>query len=126
MKGQFFIIASVIIVLSLATLIAYVYDFGSIELTEVGENGPLEQLGYIKTSLNSTVYSSFSSRDCNKLRTDVNSTIKYLKNELSKNGITLTVDYFLELPCPPVDIDFNYSLKTHELFTITEFSVFIA
>jgi hypothetical protein len=125
MKGQFFIIASVIIVLSLAGLITYVYDFGSIDMTEVGEMGSFEYIDYIREGLNKTVYSSYSTNDCNRVRTDLDYTIDFLKNELSKKGITLIANYDMNVVCPPVDIDFNYSLKTPKSYTVTEFSVFL-
>ena len=125
MKGQFFIIASVIIVLSLAGLITYVYDFGSIDMTEVGEMGSFEYIDYIRKSLNKTVYSSYSTNDCNKLRQDLDYTIEFLKSELSKKGIMLIANYDMNVVCPPVDVDFNYSLKTPKSYTVTEFSVFL-
>lgn len=125
MKGQFFIIASVIIVLSLAGLISYVYDFGSIDMTEVGEMGSFEYIDYIRESLNKTVYSSYSTNDCNRVRADLDYTIEFLKSELSKKGITLIANYDMNVVCPPVDIDFNYNLKTPKSYTITEFSVFL-
>lgn len=125
MKGQFFIIASVIIVLSLTGLITYVYDFGSIDMIEVGEMGSFEYIGYIRESLNKTVYSSYSTNDCNRIRADLNYTIDFLKKELSKKGITLIADYDMNVVCPPIDIDFNYSLKTPKSYTVTEFSVFL-
>jgi hypothetical protein len=124
MKGQFFIIASVIIVLSLAGLITYVYDFGSIDMTEVGEMGSFEYIDYIRESLNKTVYSSYSTNDCNRIRADLDYTIEFLKSEISKKGITLIANYDMNVVCPPIDIDFNYSLKTPKSYTVTEFSVF--
>ena len=114
-----------IIVLSLAGLITYVYDFGSIDMTEVGEIGSFEYIDYIRESLNKTVYSSYSTNDCNKLRQDLDYTIEFLKSELSKKGIMLIANYDMNVVCPPVDVDFNYSLKTPKSYTVTEFSVFL-
>jgi ABC-type antimicrobial peptide transport system permease subunit len=121
MKGQFFIISSVIIVFSLAGLITYVYDFGSIHLTKVSVMGELDYITYIKTVLNKTVHSSYSSNDCYKVDMDVNSTIDYLKKELVKKGIILTVNYVRTCPAP--DFDFTFNIKTTSLYTETNFRI---
>lgn len=127
MKGQFFIIASVIIVFTLVGLVGYIHDFGSIDLTEIGRMGELKYIDYIKDVLNETSYSSYSSRDCNKLRKDLDSTNNFLKDELIKKGIVLDIDYQTSCPPPnPVIINFNFSIKTSKLETLTEFGVTVA
>ena len=121
MKGQFFIIASVIIVFSLAGLITYVYDFGSVDLTRVEEISGLNYIEHVKKSLNETVHASYSSEDCVKLELDLNSTIDYLEEQLSKKGIILKINYMYS--CPPPDYDFIFSIKTADLYSETNFRV---
>jgi hypothetical protein len=126
MKGQFFVMASVIMIFSLVLVIQYFYDFSNINLTELGSMNELYFIQYIKDSLNTTVMSSYSStKNCEKLKNDINLTEIFLKNEMISRGINLTVENLIACPWPlsPPDVvvEFNFSLKTPNLYTITDF-----
>jgi hypothetical protein len=129
MKGQFFIIASVIIVFTLVGLIRYIYDFGSINLSEIEEMGELNYISYIKKTLNDTAYSSYLvDEDCDKLIMDLDSTINFLENRLKEKGINLEISY--QINCfptgiPPPTISFSYSITTKNLYTSTNFAITI-
>lgn len=118
--------ASVIMIFSLILVIQYFYDFSDINLTELGSMNELYLIQYIKDSLNATVTSSYSStKDCGKLKGDINLTEIFLKNEMISRGINLTVEKQIScpfvLPPPNVIVRFNFSLKTPNLYTLTDF-----
>ena len=75
---------------------------------------------YIKDTLNKTAISSFSSLDCNKLEIDINATESLLKNAMISRGINLTINH--QINCPS-SLYFNFSLKTSELYTFTQFKI---
>jgi len=116
MKGQFFVIATVIMIFTLMALIRYFYDFSDIDLPKLKEISELNYIPYIKDSLNNTVVSS--SEDCDKLQADINTTKIFLENEMIKRGINLNITY--TGVCPP--IDFNFTIKTSNLYTETMFT----
>jgi hypothetical protein len=127
MKGQFFVMATVIMIYTFMTLVQYVYDFSDINLVQLKKMSELYYIQYIKDTLNKTVISSFSSQDCNKLDIDINATESLLKNVMISRGINLTINHNI-VPSfgggPQTDclyVDFNFSLRTPELYTFTEF-----
>ena len=120
MKGQFFVIATVIMVYTLVLVIQYVYDFSDIRLTQLEEMGELDYIQYIKEALNNTAKSSYEgSGGCDRLDTDINATKKFLEDEMIKKGISLTINYQIQ-DCPTTN--FNFSLRTSNLVTKTETS----
>lgn len=125
MKGQFFIISSVIIVFTIVSLISLANDFGIINLTKVGEMGKLKHIDNIKKVLNKTVYASYANYDCTKLRTDLDSTRDLLEREFRNKGINLEIDYrVLQCVSPnPPNIWFNFTITTEEMYSLTEFGV---
>jgi hypothetical protein len=110
--------ASVIMIYCLMMIIQHIYDFGNINLTQLESTGELYYIQYIKDSLNKTAISSYSSLDCSKLEPDINATENFLKNEMISRGISLIVNH--NINCPS-NVDFNFSLKTSNLYTFIEF-----
>lgn len=122
MKGQFFVMASVIIVYTLMLIIQYFYDFSDINLTELENMNEIYLIQYIKESLNTTIMSSYNSTgDCGKLVKDINLTEIFLKNEMISRGINLTL-IEKQITCPPPTVKFNFSLRTSNLYTLTGFT----
>jgi hypothetical protein len=121
MKGQFFVMATVIMIYTLMTLVQYIYDFSDINLVQLKKMSELYYIQYIKDTLNKTVISSNSSLDCNKLDIDINSTEVLLKNVMISRGINLTINHQIVCPNLLSYVDFNFSLRTPELYTFTEF-----
>ena len=117
MKGQFFVMATVILIYTLMAMIQYVYDFSDINLAQLKKVPEFYYIQYIKDTLNKTVISSNTSQDCEKLEADLIATEKFLKSELITRGINLTINH--ENSCSFVK--FNFSLKTPEFYTFTEF-----
>lgn len=125
MKGQFFIMATVIMIYTLMTLIQYVYDFSSINLVQVKNMPELEYIQYVKDALNQTALASNTSMDCVKVDSDLNSTENFLKSEMIARGMNLTV-YHILMGCPSLlsNAYFNFTIKTPTTFTFTEFKIF--
>lgn len=118
MKGQFFVMATVVMIYTFMTLIQYIYDFSDVNLLQLKKLSEIYYIQYIKDSLNKTVISSNLSQDCNKVEIDVNSTEKLLRDSMIAKGINLTISH--NVVCPSY-VNFNFSLRTPELSTFTEF-----
>ncbi|MFH1229264.1 MAG: hypothetical protein V1678_02470 [Candidatus Aenigmatarchaeota archaeon] len=121
MKGQFFIMTTVIMIYTLMALIQYLYDFSDIDLVQLKKGTELYSIQNIKDVLNSTVISS--SFDCNKAESDVNSTEEFLRRQMIYQGINLTIMHRV-VSCSPVNFYFNFSLRTPEMYTFTEFTTY--
>jgi len=122
MKGQFFVMATVIMIYTLMAMIQYIYDFSDINLVQIKTVTELDYIQYIKDSLNNTVMSSFlPNKDYEKVESDINSTIIFLKNKMIERGISLAVRYNFITDCyPNLNVSFIFSIKTSNLYTITE------
>jgi len=118
MKGQFFVMATVIMIYTFMSLIQCIYDFSDVNLLQLKRLSEIYYIQYIKDSLNKTVISSSLSQDCNKVEIDVNSTEKLLRDSMIARGINLTISH--NVVCPSY-VNFNFSLRTPELSTFTEF-----
>jgi hypothetical protein len=123
MKGQFFVMATVIMIYTLMTLVQYIYDFSDINLIQLKKVSEFYYIQYIKDALNKTVVSSNSSQDCSKLENDINATESSLKNAMISRGVNLTINHQITT-CSQTQlrVDFNFSLTTPELYTFTSFS----
>jgi hypothetical protein len=117
MKGQFFVMATVIMILTLMALIRYFYDFSDINLPRLKEISELNYIPFIKESLDDTVASY--NGDCNKLQEDLTFTIEFLENKMIGRGMNLNISY--QFSCPP-PIVFNFTIRTSKLYTETVFT----
>jgi len=118
MKGQFFVVATVIIIITLMSLVRYFYSFSDINLSKIKELSELEYIPYIKQTINDTVF-SFNG-DCDKLREDLNYTKNFLEGEMIKRGMLLNINYVFN--CPPTPTTFTFTIKTSEIYTETTFT----
>jgi hypothetical protein len=116
MKGQFFVMSTVIMILTLMALIRYFYDFSDIDLPRLKEMSELNYIPFIKEILDDTV-ASFNG-DCDKLQGDLTFTKNFLENRMIGRGINLSITY--NGYCPP--IDFNFTIRTSNLYTETFFT----
>jgi len=121
MKGQFFVMATVIMIYTLMTLVQYIYDFSDINLIQIKKVSEFYYIQYIKDALNKTVVSSNTSQDCSKLGSDINATESLLKSAMISRGVNLTVNHQITCPTTLSYVDFNFSLATPELYTFTSF-----
>lgn len=97
------------------------YAFNDIRITQTEEIVELNYIPYIKDSLIKTgTVSYYSSKgDCDKVRADLNFTQKSLEEEIIKNGVKLTTFYTTN--CPSPQIYFNFTLKSQDFYSTTEF-----
>ena len=119
MKGQFFVMATVIMILTLMALIRYFYDFSDINLPKLKEISELNYIPSIKETLIDTINSY--NGDCNKLQDDLTFTKDFLENKMIGRGIKTKIDY--QFSCPPPDISFNFTIKTSNIYTETIYSM---
>jgi len=110
--------ATVIMIYTLMTLIQYIYDFSDINLLQLKTSSETYYIQYIKDVLNKTVISSNLNQDCDKVDIDLNSTETFLKKAMISRGINLMVSH--QIFCPSY-VKLNFSLRTPELYTFTEF-----
>ena len=123
MKGQFFVMSTVIMIYTLMTLVHYIYDFSDVNLIQLKKMSELNYIQDIKYELNKTVISSNQSQDCpRKIEGDINATETLLKNVMISRGINLTVEH--NIICgSPMNVSFSFNLITPEIYTVTEFIV---
>lgn len=120
MKGQFFIIATVVIISSLSLIIRYLYDFNKINLTKLDEMYELNYIQYVKESYKETIDVVLSNDGCDRLEIELNYTTKFLKDNLNKKGIImLTEGPIIETGCSSVKL--NFSFVSSEFYTHTTF-----
>lgn len=115
MKGQFFIISTVIIVAAVILLTQYLFDYRKVDLTSLEETKELNYIQSIKDSLKSTVDNS----DCTRLDSNLIETEKFMKNQLIQEGITLNIAHTV-LSCPRTSFEFNIS--SSGFFSNTKFT----
>ncbi|MHA1988977.1 MAG: hypothetical protein ACW98D_20345 [Promethearchaeota archaeon] len=120
MKGQFFIISTVIIVSALMVIVQHLYDFGKVDLTNVEEMRELDYIGIVKDTLRNTIIDSTRVwGDCSKLNKDLNYSIYFMKNKLKEKGINLEISYNIHSAC---GADFNFNISTSDYFSETNFN----
>ena len=115
MKGQFFIVATVIMIITLMSLVRYFYSFSGIDLPSIRELSEVEYAPYIKDNFD-YVINSFNG-DCNKLRADLDYTRKFLESSMIKRGMNLSISYIFD--CPPPDIMFDFRIMSSDVLIET-------
>ena len=106
MKGQFFVISAVIIVLAVFSIYQILSDFEKIDFRKLEEMREPEILMQVKDSLENTAKASISlDPECRLLNEDLTRTEEKLKKWLAENGIIF--EYDNKINCPNVEIDFN-------------------
>lgn len=118
MKGQFFIISTVIIVYALVIIIQYIYDYNKVDLTILEEAHELDYIGAIKESLNRTADISLTNGGCNKVEADLIEVENFIKNELAKQMIDIEFSHD-KTNCPTILFSFN--ITTSNMFSETKF-----
>lgn len=102
MKGQFFIISTVIIIAALIIITQYFYDYSKTDLTEISDLQELYYIQDVKDSLTRTVELT----DCAYMDSELEYTEDFLKDKLLERGIILTITHDSTV-CPTIDFDFT-------------------
>jgi hypothetical protein len=122
MKGQFFMVATVIMIYTLMTMIQYIYDFSDINLIRLDKMVELDYIKYVKDVLSTTTISSNASMSCARVDLDLNYTENLLRSEMISRGISLSIAHQMNCPSGNLNyVSFNFNLSTPELFTNTQF-----
>jgi hypothetical protein len=119
MKGEFFIISTVIIISSIVLISQFFFDFGRTDLTLLEQSKELEYVDMIRDSLNTTANISYGLSGCSRVDQDLNDAEDFLKIQLSKKGIAFEAAHDTSL-CP--EIDFKFNITTSKMFSRTEFT----
>ncbi|MBR9682797.1 MAG: hypothetical protein GOV02_03915 [Candidatus Aenigmarchaeota archaeon] len=120
MKGQFFIIATVVIIAAMILLMQYLLDFGASDLTVVEQFRESEYVPQIKQGFIQGINNSLESGDCDKLAPDLIDMESNFKRELISKGISFNAD-FNTTSCP-TDITVEFNLTTNRFLSKTSFS----
>ena len=119
MKGQFFVVATVIMIITLMSLVRYFYGFSAIDLPSIKEISELNYIPFIRESLGSVV--DASGEDCAKLQTDLDSAIEFIEDRMISRGVKTIITYNI-YDCPSdTRVDFYFNM-TPGIFTETYFS----
>ncbi len=104
MKGQFFIISTVIIIAALALITQYFYDYSKVDLTKSEQMIEGDYVYMIKNTLKKTAQISYDQEACVRVDADLNETEKFFEEQFIKKGIVFEGEH---LGCPTVDFQFN-------------------
>ena len=123
MKGQFFIISSVIIVYVIIATFQYLSSFGDINLSRISEMHDMSYISQVRDALSQVIVISNASSGCERIDGDLNFTENFLKRELATNGITLTVSHIIT-NCPSLaKVHVNFSIRDSQTYSSTEFDM---
>ncbi len=89
MKGQFFIISTVIMISAMILITLYLYDYGKVDLTSVEQMQELNYIDDIQSSLRSAVEISCDGPDT--LQANLDLAKENLKNSFLEKGIELDI-----------------------------------
>ena len=115
MKGQFFIIASIIMISAIILLVQYLFDFGKVDLSQLEERGSLDYIQSIKDSLIKTIQNS----PCSLLEQELRESEAFIKSQMIKKGIVFEISHQIA-SCPTTH--FNFTLRTSNSLTQTDFT----
>lgn len=104
MKGQFFIISTVIIIAALALMVQYFYDYSKVDLTKSEQLAEADYVYMIKNTLRNAANISYHQEGCTRVDADLNETEKFFKDQLIKKGISFNG---FHSGCPNVNFQFN-------------------
>ena len=114
MKGQFFIISTVIMISALILITNYLYDYGITDLTNVEQMQELNYIGDIQNSLRSTVEISCDEGTSEILESNLILAESNLHKQLLEKGIEF--DMTTSTPsCSGTDITFTLSSAEFEI-----------
>ncbi|MDD5417230.1 MAG: hypothetical protein PHU12_04645 [Candidatus Aenigmarchaeota archaeon] len=124
MKGQFFIISTVIMISALMLIMNYLYDYGKIDLTNIEQMQELNYISDIKNSLRSTVRTAcLTDQDPIHLDRSLNATESFLKDKLLARGIILDVRHRAISCTPTVTADIRFTIKSNDFYIENNLSV---
>ncbi len=119
MKGQFFIISTVIMISVMILITQYLYDYGKINLTKIEEMQELSYIKDIEDSLTRTVKVACETGDIVILQNNLEMTEQFLKDQMLGKGIILEISHTGNC----ATMDFDYIIDSNEFHIENSFSV---
>jgi hypothetical protein len=119
MKGQFFVISTIVIASVLVLIVQYILDFSKIDLTAIEKEQELEYIGQIKTVLRRAANISYNNGGCNRLDEDLKDAENVIRIELAERGILFNSSHVIT-SCPTTNFRFN--LTSRNFFSNTVFT----
>ena len=113
MRGQFFVISSVIIMTSLVLITQYLHDFGKTNLAAIAELRETDYVRYVQAALENTANSS-----CSNVHVELDAVEELLKTNLAERGIQLTTSHSRTTPF----IDMTFSVASPGFSSQTAFT----
>lgn len=117
MRGQFFIISSVIIVSALVLITQYLYDFGKMDLSRLAELREPDYIRYVQTALNNS-----ANTPCDMAGAELNASESLLKTSLAERGIQLTTSHSVGFGGNPSGVRIAFNLTSASFSSQTAFT----
>ena len=123
MKGQFFMISTVIMISALVLITHYLYDYGKVDLTQIEQMQELNYIEDIENSLESVARISCDGGSSTLADYNVALTIDQLKNSFIEKGIVLNIISY-GTNCGGGSIEFDMSMDSSEFHIEKEFTFY--
>jgi len=118
MKGQFFIISTIIMISALFLIVQYLFDFGEIDLTTL-EN--TREYDY-NVNVYQTLYETAKNTDCERSDKDMLYAKEFLTDQLIEKSIKFEMEY-VKIGCPTsLQLDIKYNLSSVNFFSNNSFT----
>jgi len=121
LKGQFFIISSIIIISAIVISIQYFFDFSRVDLTKVEERAELNAINTVMNSLKRVIDNDKfkCSQNPPVFEPDIIEAENLLKSGLISRNIKLDIKHTI-ISCPTTY--FNFNITTRSISSKTEFT----
>ncbi|MDD5416724.1 MAG: hypothetical protein PHU12_01985 [Candidatus Aenigmarchaeota archaeon] len=121
MKGQFFIISTVIMISALILIMGYLYDYGKVDLTKIETGQEINLIEDIQNSLKTTVKAACDSSndDTTILENNILLEEKFLKDKMLESGIVLEITHNTP-SC--ASTQFTFKIKSNDFYIENTFT----
>lgn len=122
MKGQFFIISTVIMISAMIMITNYLYDYGKVDMTQVEQMQELNYIEDVEQVLRETIKISCDPDDNNLiLYANLIATKNSLEKSFLEKGISFTIN-FLDEPSCIFGTDIEFTIDSQKFHIVKSFS----
>jgi len=122
MKGQFFIISTVIMIAALIMITNYLYDYGKVDMTQIEQMQELNYIEDVQQSLTETARISCQHGNNAMLINNLDNTKNFLEESFLNKGIKLNI-VINSATCPPGTTDVDFTIDSSKYHIEKSFSV---
>lgn len=122
MKGQFFIISTVIMIAALIMITNYLYDYGKVDMTQIEQMQELNYIEDVQQSLTETARISCQHGNNAMLINNLDNTKAFLEERFLDKGIKLNI-VINSAVCPPATTDIEFTIDSSKYHIEKSFSV---